>query len=128
MVELSVKSSDRIHRIAAAGYYAYKLEPSSCLFVLMTDQDPLVIDAARLACVHIANRKYAVMDFQKRGRLRHIDFGPNIFVPGGNMTLIDGKEGGTMMSEAKDASDLWQAHFEKMESDFKKFNNQKEAD
>ena len=128
LVELAVRSSDRIKRIAAAGYYAYKLEPSACLFVLMCDQDPLVVDAARLACVHIANRKYAAMEFKKRGRLRHIDFGPHFFVEGGNMTLIQEKQGGTMMSEAKDASDMWQAHFEKMESDLKKFNKERNAD
>lgn len=44
------------------------------------------------------------------------------------MTLIEGKQGGTMMSEAKDASDMWQAHFEKMESDLKKFNKERNAD
>ena len=57
-VELAVKSGDRIHRIAAAFYYGHRLERSACLMNLMADQDPLVIDAARLDCSNIAEKTW----------------------------------------------------------------------
>lgn len=88
LVELSVKSTDFEHRIAAAWYYGLAQEPSDCLLVLLVDQHPLVVQAARESCVSIAKRKY---------RDAHIDFGPRL-----NATS----------SSKDDCLNLWQSYFE----------------
>lgn len=121
MVELAVKSSDRIHRIGAAFYYGHKLEPSECLFNLMADQDPLVVDAARLACINIANKKYVSVDKKDKAYQQgHIvDFGPWMYKPGSEKksTLNGGQDGVTIRHEA---IDLWRSFFEKKEAGGKK--------
>ena len=47
---------DRAHHvmIATAFYFLFRLEPAPCLLSLLADQDPLVVEAARLAKVRIA--------------------------------------------------------------------------
>ena len=102
LVELSVKSSDRIHRIAAAFYYGHRRDRSACLMNLMADQDPLVIDAARLACINIAERKHG----------KRVDFGPWVYGPKKN--LNDESDTATIRREA---IDLWNSFFEKREKD-----------
>ena len=121
MVELAVKSSDRIHRIAAAFYYGHKLEPSECLFNLMADQDPLVVDAARLACINIANKKYVSVD--KKGRAYQqghiVDFGPWMYRPGSEKkSTLNGNQDGVKIRH--EAIDLWRSFFEKKEAGGKK--------
>ncbi len=124
LVELSVKSGDRIHRIAAAIYFGYRMDPNDCLFVLMGDSDPLVVDAARLACVHIANNKYidkSVVANRKglpyqQGHI--IDFGPWVYRPGDNAknSGMVGEDPATMKSGA---IDLWQSFFSRQEKNLK---------
>ena len=106
-VELSVKSSDRIHRIAAAFYYQFRLDPDPCLMHLLADQDPLVVEAAHIALVIIANDKKFKAGPYPRGHL--VDFGPwmSRAAVGG---LGSTGEDGTAMR--RDAIDLWQSHFE----------------
>lgn len=106
-VELSVKSSDRIHRIAAAFYYQFRLDPDPCLMHLLADQDPLVVEAAHIALVIIANDKKFRQGTYPRGHL--VDFGPwpARTAPGSaNMPEEDGT------ARRRDAIDLWQSHFE----------------
>lgn len=89
LLELSVKSTDFHHRIAAAWAYGLDKNHNDCLFVLMTDRHPLVCQAAREACVSIAKLKYKDM---------HADFGP---VLNANQAMKE------------DSMNLWQSYFEK---------------
>lgn len=118
LVETAVKSSDRIHRISAAIYFGYRMDPNNCLFVLMGDSDPLVVDAARLACVHIANNKYVVANKKglpyQQGHI--IDFGPWVYRPGDKNAGIGGGDSATMKG---DAIDLWQSFFSRQEKNLK---------
>jgi len=106
-LELSVKSADRTHRIAAAFYYQFRLDPDPCLMHLLADQDPLVVEAAHIALVIIANDKKFKAGPYPRGHL--VDFGPWMSRAAGN-GLGSTQEDGTAMR--RDAIDLWQSHFE----------------
>ena len=106
-VELSIKSGDRTHRIAAAFYYQFRLDPDPCLMHLLADQDPLVVEAAHIALVIIANDKKFKAGPYPRGHL--VDFGPWMSRAAGG-GLGPTPEDGTAMR--RDAIDLWQSHFE----------------
>lgn len=106
-VELSVKSGDRTHRIAAAFYYQFRLDPDPCLMHLLADQDPLVVEAAHIALVIIANDKKFKAGPYPRGHL--VDFGPWMSRAAGGGLGSTGEDGTAMR---RDAIDLWQSHFE----------------
>jgi len=111
-VELSAGSTERVHRIAAAFYFQFRLEPDPCLLGLLADQDPLVVEAARLALVIIANDKKFRSNRYPKNHL--IDFGPWMDLRSGGdgpgSVPGDGKAGG--LAARRDAIDLWQSHFE----------------
>lgn len=86
LVELSVKSTDFHHRIAAAWYFGIKKEPTDCLMHLLEDRHPLVSLAAHESCVCIAKNQHKEL----------VDFGPF------------GREG-----DKKASAELWTAYFEK---------------
>lgn len=123
-VELAVKSGDRIHRIAAAFYYQNKREPSACLMNLLADQDPLVVEAARLALVIIANDKR----YRRPGayhQMHIIDFGPWIFSPGKDKS--GGQDDMNGLTVRREAIDLWQSHFDKVEANNRKVEAEQKA-
>jgi hypothetical protein len=102
LIELSVKSTDFHHRIAAAFCYGMTKNPSNCLFVLMTDRHPLVSQAAREACVSIA---------WGHGDTR-ADFGP----------VLNADQ-----AMKSDAANLWQSYFEnKIKKRSESMNSDKE--
>jgi len=88
LVELSVKSTDYNHRVAAAWYFGIKKDPTDCLIRLLEDRHPLVSLAAHESCVIIAKTQNKEL----------VDFGPF------------GKE-----SDKKASAELWSAYFEKKE-------------
>jgi hypothetical protein len=88
LVELSVKSTDYNHRVAAAWYFGIKKEPTDCLIKLLEDRHPLVSLAAHESCVSIAKTQQKEL----------VDFGPF------------GKE-----ADKKASAELWSAYFEKKE-------------
>jgi hypothetical protein len=113
-VELAVGSTDRVHRIAAAFYFQFRLDPDPCLMSLLADPDPLVVEAARLALVIIANdRKFRSGAYPKN---HLIDFGPWMDLgrggngPGGLQG--DGQVNG--LAARRDAIDLWESHFDRV--------------
>ena len=103
-IELSVKSSDKIHRIAAVFYYQQKMDPNPCLLNLLGDQDPLVVEAAHIACIIIANNKKH-KDFNKYPKGHLIDFGPWL-------NRLNNQSEGT--GARQEAIDMWQSHFDKI--------------
>ena len=112
-VELAAGSTDCVHRIATAFYFQFRLEPAPCLLSLLADQDPLVVEAARLALVIIANdKKFRSARYPKNHliyfgwiELKACGNGPGS-VPG------DGRAGG--LAPRRDSIDLWQSHFERV--------------
>ena len=88
LIDVSVKSADFHHRMAAAWAYGLTKDNNNCLYSLLSDKHPLVSQAAREACMHIARVKFSDPD---------VDFGP--------MPNSDG-------IEQEDAATLWQSYFE----------------
>ena len=112
-VELAVKSSDKIHRIAAAFYFQFKKEPSSCLMNLLADEDPLVIEAARQALVIVANdSKFRDQKVYPKNHV--IDFGPWMFGPGKRALDRQNPRDADFVAVRKDAIELWQSHFDQV--------------
>jgi hypothetical protein len=123
-VELAVKSGDRIHRIAAAFYYQNRREPSPCLMNLLADNDPIVVEAARIALVIIANDKR----YRRPGAYHQahiIDFGPWMFGPGKQKS--DGQVDMDGLTVRREAIDLWQSHFDKVEANNRKVEVEQKA-
>lgn len=112
-VELAVKSSDKIHRIAAAFYFQFKNEPNSCLINLLADEDPLVIEAAKQALVIIANDS-KFRDQKAYPKNHAIDFGPWMFGPGKRGLDRQNPRGADFVAVRRDAIELWQSHFDQV--------------
>ena len=113
-VELAAGSTDCVHRIATAFYFLFRLEPAPCLLSLLADHDSLVVEAARLALVIIANdKKFRSARYPKN---QLIDFGPWIELKaGGNAPgSVPGDERAGGLAPRRDSIDLWQSHFERV--------------
>lgn len=97
LVELSVRSVDFHHRIAAAWCYGLSMQYSDCLGVLLIDEHPLVSCAARESLICIAND----IPLPKLHRVGHyrIDFGP--------------KDLQATKPEKESCLSLWEAFFDK---------------
>lgn len=97
LVELSVRSVDFHHRIAAAWYYGLCMKYSDCLGVLLIDEHPLVSCAARESLICVAND----IPLARLHRLGHyrIDFGP--------------KDLSATKAEKESCLSLWEAFFDR---------------
>lgn len=92
MMRAAMTSSDFRHRIAAAFALGMTQKHDESLMMLMEDQHPLVVQAAREACTHVSSIKF---------KQPAADFGP---FPGADA------------SNRTDSVALWRIYFEKQEA------------
>jgi len=104
LLELSSRSSDPFHRIAAAWYYGLSSQADASLFIMLNDEFPLVRLAARESCIKIAKTKF---------KDDTADFGPvNLY---------------STRQQRSEAVELWTAYFELKNKNVKK-NLEEKAD